>query len=94
VISAPLAAADVLGERVADALGASDVAFLMADFSGQALIRLGHASSEVATRTHGRQTDEPVLLTKSPHGRVFLLDSPGYNPTRKESNARPQPFTR
>src|SRR3954451_21077381 len=39
----PVAAADVLGERVRTALGASRVSFLLADFSGQALIRLGHA---------------------------------------------------
>ena len=49
----PFAAADVLGERLAGALGAREVSFLIADFSGQALIRLGHAGSGAATRTQG-----------------------------------------
>ena len=49
----PVAAADVLGEHLADALGAREVSFLIADFSGQALIRLGHAGSGAARRTQG-----------------------------------------
>jgi hypothetical protein len=49
----PVAAADVLGRKLADLLDATDVDFLIADFSGQALIRLGHAGSDAATRTHG-----------------------------------------
>jgi len=44
----PIAAADVLGERLVQALGAREVSFLIADFSGQALIRLGHAGSAAA----------------------------------------------
>ena len=44
----PVAAADVLGARLTDALGAREVSFLIADFSGQALIRLGHAASAAA----------------------------------------------
>jgi hypothetical protein len=58
----PVAGADVLGERLTDTLGASDVSFLIADFSGRALIRLDHAGSEAATRTQGRETTERVPL--------------------------------
>ena len=36
----PVAAADVVAELLADTLAASEVAFLIADFSGDALIRL------------------------------------------------------
>ncbi|MEY2512805.1 MAG: hypothetical protein QOJ89_163 [bacterium] len=64
----PVAAADVLGEWLADALGASEVAFLVVDFSGRALIRLGHAATRAATRTQGRETAERVSLADSPHG--------------------------
>ena len=41
----PVAAVDVLGERLRKAIGADEVSFLIADFSGQALIRLEHAGS-------------------------------------------------
>src|SRR3954467_470060 len=54
-----------------DALGARAVSFLIADFSGQALIRLGHAASEAAGRTQGRETAERVSLTGSPQGRAI-----------------------
>lgn len=64
----PVAAADVLGEWLADALGASEVGLLVVDLSGHALIRLGHGGARDATRTQGRETAEPVLLAGSPHG--------------------------
>src|SRR3954449_5069144 len=67
----PVAAADVLGARLIEAVGALAVSFLIADFSGQALIRLGHAASEAAGRTQGRETAERVPLTGSPHGRAI-----------------------
>ena len=52
----PVAAADVLGERLRKAIGAREVSFLIADFSGQALIRLGHAGSE---RPRARKVARP-----------------------------------
>ena len=69
--ASPVAAADVLAERLTDALGASDVSFLVADFSGRALIRLGHADSAAASRTQGRETAERVPLMGSPQGRAL-----------------------
>ena len=69
--ASPVAAADVLAERLKDALGASEVFFLVADFSGRALVRLGHTGSEAAGRTHGRETAERVPLAGSPHGRAL-----------------------
>src|SRR3954467_12852236 len=65
------AAVEVLGARMTDALGARAVSFLIADFSGQALIRLGHAASEAAGRTQGRETAERVPLSASPQGRAL-----------------------
>jgi len=64
----PVAAADVLGQWLATAVGASEVSFLVLDFSGRALIRLGHAGAQAATRTQGRETAERVPLAGSPHG--------------------------
>jgi serine phosphatase RsbU (regulator of sigma subunit) len=69
--ASPVAAADVLAERLTDGLGASEVSFLVADFSGRALVRLGHAGSEAAGRTQGRETAERVPLVGSPHGRAL-----------------------
>src|SRR3954451_7946478 len=69
--ASPVAAADVLAERLTDALGASEVSFLVADFSGQALVRLGHAGSAAASRPQGRETAERVSLAGSPHGRAL-----------------------
>src|ERR687890_79948 len=67
----PVAAADVVGQRLTEALEAREVSFLIADFSGQALVRLGHAGSEAASRTQGRETAERVPLTGTPHGRAL-----------------------
>ena len=69
--ASPVAAADVLAERLTDALGASEVSFLVADFSGRALVRLGHAASAAASRTQGRETAERVPLVGGPHGRAL-----------------------
>ncbi len=66
----PVAAADVLGEWLAEALEASEVCFLIVDFSGRALIRLGHAGVRAAARTLGRETAERVPLQGSAHGRA------------------------
>ncbi len=63
----PVAAADVLGAWLAEAIGATEVSFLVVDFSGRALFRLGHAGA-AATRTQGRETAERVPLAGSPHG--------------------------
>jgi serine phosphatase RsbU (regulator of sigma subunit) len=69
--ASPVAAADVLARCLAEVLGASEVSFLVADFSGRALVRLGHAGSEMAARTQGRETAERVPLDGSPHGRAL-----------------------
>ncbi len=68
----PVAAADVLGEWVEEALGAFDVSLLVVDFSGRALIRLGHGGSRSAVRVQGRETAERVPLEGTAHGRALL----------------------
>ena len=59
----PVAAADVVAEHLHVMLGASAVSFLIADFSGQALIRLGHEA--------GRETADRVPLAGSPQGEAL-----------------------
>jgi serine phosphatase RsbU (regulator of sigma subunit) len=67
----PVAAADVLGERLAATFGASAVSLLVADFSGRSLIRLGHAGGHRDTRTQGRETADRVSLNGTPQGRAL-----------------------
>ena len=67
----PVAAADVIGRLLADAFGATTVAFLIADYSGQALIRLGHHGDGTATRTQRHETAHRVPLSEGAHGRVL-----------------------
>ena len=67
----PVAAADVLGARLGDALGAREVSFLIADFSGRALIRLGHAGS-VGRHAHAGPRDRRARAAgRNPHGRAM-----------------------
>ena len=68
----PVDAGDVLGEWLAGALGATAVSFLVVDFSGRALIRLGHAGVKAATRTLNRETAERVPLADTPHGLALV----------------------
>ena len=73
----PVAAVDVLADRLRQVIGATDVSFLIADFSGRALIRLEHTGSELAARTQGRETAERVPLVGSPHGRALAGQAVG-----------------
>lgn len=66
----PVAAADVVGSLLVDVVGASEVSFLIADLSGGALIRLGHAG-RTAARSQGRETADAVPLAGTSHGRVL-----------------------
>jgi hypothetical protein len=73
----PVAAADVLGRHLREELGARDVSFLIADFSGRALIRLGHAGHADGTRAQGPETAERVPLEGSPRGRALATQTVG-----------------
>lgn len=66
----PVAAADVVGQQLAQAMDASEVAFLIADFSGDLLIRLGHDDT-LPTSSPDRDMAERVALDGSAHGRVL-----------------------
>ena len=71
----PVAAADVLAAALAEAIGAREVSFLIADFSGRSLIRLGHSGGEGALRLQGKETAERVPLVGTPHGRALAAQA-------------------
>lgn len=71
----PVAAVDVLGRRLAEELGASEVSFLIADFSGGSLIRLGHTSRRGAGHEKNRETAETVPLIDSPQGEALATQT-------------------
>src|SRR4029450_5956522 len=66
----PVAAVDVLSAELAEAIGAREVSFLIADFSGRSLIRLGHSGGKGLLRLQGKETAERVPLVGTPHGRA------------------------
>jgi serine phosphatase RsbU (regulator of sigma subunit) len=71
----PVAAVDVLAAALAEAIDAREVSFLIADFSGRSLIRLGHSGGEGALRLLGNETAERVPLTGTPHGRALAAQA-------------------
>lgn len=64
----PTAATAVLSELLGDAFGATEVAFLIADFSGRSLIRVDPAASEQGDRHSDAAT---VPLAGTPHGEAL-----------------------
>jgi serine phosphatase RsbU (regulator of sigma subunit) len=71
----PVAAVDVLAAALAEAIGAREVSFLIADFSGQSLIRLGHSGGTGALRLQGKETAERVPLLGTPQGRALAAQA-------------------
>src|SRR5436190_22593986 len=69
----PVAAVDVLAGELAEAIGAREVSFLIADFSGRSLIRLGHSGGE--GRLQGKETAERVPLVGTPQGRALAAQA-------------------
>jgi serine phosphatase RsbU (regulator of sigma subunit) len=71
----PVGAVDVLAAALAEAIDAREVSFLIADFSGQLLIRLGHSGGEGALRLQGKETAERVPLFGTPQGRALAAQA-------------------
>src|SRR5687768_7986861 len=67
----PVAAIDVVATLLADMVGAERVSFLIADYSGDSLIRLGHQERNRNGRRLGRETTERVALHGTPHGEAL-----------------------
>jgi hypothetical protein len=56
---------------LADTLGAREVSFLIADFSGQSLTRLSHVSHAQSDGQASRERWEAVPLAGTPYGRAL-----------------------
>jgi len=69
----PVAAIDALAAELAEAMGAREVSFLIADFSGRSLIRLGHSGGTGALQ--GKETAQRVPLFGTPHGRALAAQA-------------------
>lgn len=67
----PVAAAEVIGAALAETLDAHDVSFLIADFSGQSLIRLSHVDRSGDHGALARERGEAVPMGGSAHGRAL-----------------------
>jgi len=68
----PIDAAEVVAAALADALGARDVSFLIADYSGRALVRLSHVRRAGADDEDiNRERGQSVALAGTPHGRAL-----------------------
>jgi hypothetical protein len=70
--AAPVEAIDVVAAALKDMVGAEHVSFLIADFSGEALIRLSHASAAPASRRSGSESADRIALAGTPQGRALL----------------------
>jgi serine phosphatase RsbU (regulator of sigma subunit) len=64
--AAPVGAVDAMAAAMAEALDARDVSFLIADFSGRSLNRLGHTA-----QLRSEETAESVPLLGSPYGEAL-----------------------
>jgi len=73
--AAPVEAVDAVAEALTELVGAEQVSFLIADFSGDSLIRLGQSAAGAATRHKGAETGERVALSGTPHGRALASQS-------------------
>src|SRR5215207_3855477 len=66
--AAPVGVVDAMGAALVDMLGAREVRFLIADFSGRSLTRLGHTVASDEPGSRSQETSERVGLIGTPHG--------------------------
>src|SRR3954451_5006578 len=68
--AAPLGGVDAVAAALLEMLGARDVSFLIADFSGRSLNRLGHTASE-QTGSRQVETSREVPLEGTEYGEAL-----------------------
>src|SRR5829696_5210264 len=68
----PVAAAEVLAEALTDSLAAREVSFLIANFSGESLVRLSHVARGRKRGSLARERGETVPLADTPHGTALV----------------------
>jgi len=67
----PVAATEVLAAALADGLAAREVSFLIANFSGESLVRLGHVARNGDPGALARERGTTVALLDTPQGRAL-----------------------
>lgn len=72
----PIDAVQAVAVGLARAVGALDVALLIADFSGRAVVRLTSAGTVPGARSHGAEQAETVPLEGSPYDGVLRTQQP------------------
>jgi serine phosphatase RsbU (regulator of sigma subunit) len=82
--AAPIDAVAAVADQLAVLSEATEVSFLIADFSGHALVRLSTAERTPAgTRTRGPEAAETVLLAGTVYARVLRTQQPDVSDTER-----------
>jgi len=69
--AAPVGVVDAMAAALLEMLDAHDVSFLIADFSGRSLNRLGHTVASVNSGSRSKETSERVALEGTPYGEAL-----------------------
>jgi serine phosphatase RsbU (regulator of sigma subunit) len=69
--AAPVGVVDAMAAALCEMLDARDVSFLIADFSGRTLNRLGHTVASREPGSRGRETSARVALDGTPYGEAL-----------------------
>jgi serine phosphatase RsbU (regulator of sigma subunit) len=69
--AAPVGVVDAMAAALLEMLEARDVSFLIADFSGRSLNRLGHAAASEEPGSRDRETSVRVPLEGTPYGEAL-----------------------
>src|SRR3954466_13167395 len=69
--AAPAGVVDAMAAALLEMLDARDVSFLIADFSGRSLNRLGHTVASGKPGSRGRETSARVPLERTPYGEAL-----------------------
>jgi len=77
----PVAAVEVVGSALSEAVRAEGASFLIADFSGESLQRLSHVSRRGNSGALGRERAEVVAIAATPHGEALTEQTICVHPT-------------
>src|SRR5512133_3034878 len=70
-VAPPVAAVDVFAAELGKRLAAQEVVFLIADVTGNAVVRLTHNGGGVGRRSRGEDAAETVSLAGTPYEHVI-----------------------
>jgi serine phosphatase RsbU (regulator of sigma subunit) len=73
--AAPVGVVDAMAAALLEMLGARDVSFLITDFSGRSLNRLGHTVASGEPGSRSEETSSRVALDGTPYGEALAAQS-------------------